>query len=89
LWPDACDRTSIVCEWHFHPDEMKKPGFDPSDAVELWDRTNREDWRVSELCQLGMRSRAYRPGPYSKREGLLADFDNFIVGRVKGSDLDF
>jgi Rieske 2Fe-2S family protein len=79
LRPLACDRTEITCEWSFHPDEMARPGFDPDDAVRFWDVVNREDWHVCELSQLGMKSRAYRPGPYSDREGLLHDFDRLIV----------
>jgi Rieske 2Fe-2S family protein len=79
LWPRACDRTEIICEWHFHPEEMKQPGFNPADAVEFWDMTNRQDWHVCELSQLGMKSRAYSPGPYSEREGVLHDFDEWIV----------
>jgi len=75
LWPQAADRTEIVCEWHFHPAEMAKPDFEGDDAVEFWDRTNREDWRISELSQLGIGSRAYTPGPYSRREELLHAFD--------------
>ncbi len=78
LWPRACDRTDIVCEWYFHPDEMAKPGFDPGDAVEFWDLTNRQDWHVSELAQLGIGSRAYTPGPYSNQEELLHAFDRLI-----------
>ena len=27
LWPRAADRAKIVSEWHFHPDEIRKPGF--------------------------------------------------------------
>ena len=27
LWPRAHDRTEIVCEWHFHPDELARPDF--------------------------------------------------------------
>jgi Rieske 2Fe-2S family protein len=81
LWPRAADRTEIICEWHFHPEEMARPGFDPSDAVEFWDLTNRQDWHVSELTQLGLKSRAYSPGPYSIREELLHDFDRWIVAR--------
>ena len=38
------------------------PGFDPADAIDFWDDTNREDWRVSELSQAGIASRGYRPG---------------------------
>jgi len=81
LWPKAVDRTEIVCEWHFHPDEMAKPGFQASDAVEFWDTTNREDWAISEQAQAGISSRAYTPGPYSPREELLRAFDRMIVER--------
>jgi Rieske 2Fe-2S family protein len=75
LWPRAVDRTEVVCEWHFHPDEMKRPDFQADDAIEFWDRTNREDWAVTELSQAGIASRAYTPGPYSRREALLHAFD--------------
>jgi Rieske 2Fe-2S family protein len=80
LWPKAVDRTEVVCEWHFHPEEMAKPDFQADDAIEFWDVTNREDWHISELSQLGIGSRAYTPGPYSKREELLHAFDCFITG---------
>ena len=55
------------------------PGFDPSDCVEFWDMTNRQDWHVCELSQAGISSPAYVPGPYSNREDLLYAFDRFIV----------
>ncbi|MBE0411049.1 MAG: hypothetical protein IBX69_15115 [Anaerolineales bacterium] len=29
--------------------------------------TNQQDWHVCELSQLGVRSRAYRPSPYSNK----------------------
>src|SRR5262249_46298357 len=85
LWPRAVDRTEIVCEWHFHPDEMAKPTFHADDAIEFWDRTNREDWSISERSQLGIRSRMYEPGPYSPREALLWAFDE-IVRRESGTE---
>jgi len=84
LWPKAVDQTQIVCEWFFHPREMAEPDFDPSDAVTFWDRTNREDWQIVEQSQLGIQSRAYTPGPYSRREELLAGFDD-VVRRAVGS----
>jgi len=80
LWPLAPDRTINICEWHFHPAEMQRPGFNPADAVEFWDMTNRQDWHVCELSQAGISSRAYTPGPYSNREDLLFAFDKMIVG---------
>ena len=79
LWPLAPDRTISICEWHFHPEELAKPGFSPADAVEFWDLTNRQDWHVCELSQAGIASRAYTPGPYSNREDLLYAFDRMIV----------
>src|SRR5687768_4139847 len=79
LWPVAPDRTINICEWHFHPAEMARPGFSPDDAVEFWDLTNRQDWHVCELSQAGIRSRAYTPGPYSNREDLLYAFDRMII----------
>ena len=79
LWPIAPDRTINICEWHFLPSEIARDGFDPADAVEFWDMTNRQDWEVCELSQAGISSRAYTPGPYSNREDLLYAFDRLIV----------
>jgi len=73
--PLAADRTRIVCRWFFTPDEMAKPDFDPTGIVAFWDLTNRQDWHVGELTQRGVSSRAYRPGPYARHEGLLDAFD--------------
>jgi phenylpropionate dioxygenase-like ring-hydroxylating dioxygenase large terminal subunit len=83
LWPRAVDRTDVVCEWHFHPDEMARPGFDAADAIEFWDLTNRQDWAISELSQAGIKSRAYQPGPYSKCESLPHAFDQMILERER------
>jgi len=79
LWPRDVGRTEIVCEWLFHPEAMRQPDFDSDDAVEFWDLTNRQDWHVCEEMQTGLKSRAYRPGPYSYREDLLSGFDQIIL----------
>jgi glycine betaine catabolism A len=78
LWPRAYDRTEIVCEWHFHADELAKPTFHGDDAIQFWDLTNREDWSIAERSQLGIQSRVYEPGPYSPREALLWAFDEIV-----------
>jgi Rieske 2Fe-2S family protein len=77
--PLATDRTEVVCAWLFDPNTMAQPGFDPSDVVDFWDLTNRQDWHVNELMQLGLGSRAYSPGPYSNAEGLLGAFDRHYL----------
>jgi Rieske 2Fe-2S family protein len=84
LWPRAVDHTEIICEWHFHPGEIAKPGFDPEDAVGFWDMTNKQDWELSEMAQRGIGSKGYQPGPYSNREELLLALDRFVRERVEG-----
>lgn len=76
--PVAPDRTRIACEWYFDRG-VDAPGSDSRDAVDFWDLTNRQDWHVSELTQLGVSSRAYSPGPYSAQEGLLHAFDRHYL----------
>jgi glycine betaine catabolism A len=78
--PLAANRTEVICAWLFDPQTMARTDFDPSDAVEFWDLTNRQDWHVNELTQLGVESRAYRRGPYANAEGLLAAFDRNYLG---------
>src|SRR5262249_15047281 len=82
IWPRAGDATEVVCEWHFHPDEIARPGFDPRGVIEFWDETNRQDWELSDLAQEGIASRGYVPGPYSNREELLYALDRFVLERV-------
>jgi Rieske 2Fe-2S family protein len=81
--PLAPNRTRIVCEWLFDPRTMTAPDFDPSDDVDFWDLTNRQDWQVNELTHAGIESRAYRSGPYANAEGLLAAFDRYYLGRMR------
>lgn len=75
LEPLGPGRTRIVCDWLFHPDALARADFDPTPAIAFWDMTNRQDWHVSELTQLGVRSRAYQPAPYAELESVLAAFD--------------
>jgi glycine betaine catabolism A len=83
LWPKAVDRTEIICEWSFHPDEMAKVDFQGNDAVDFWDLTNKEDWGISAQSQAGIKSRSYKPGPYSSREVLLHAFDEVVLERER------
>ncbi|NIR47776.1 aromatic ring-hydroxylating dioxygenase subunit alpha [candidate division KSB1 bacterium] len=71
----APDRCRVVCDWLFHPEAISHPDFDPGDAIEFWELTNKQDWHVCELSQQGVASRAYTPGPYSDLESMIAAFD--------------
>ena len=85
LWPKGPGESHVICEWHFDPAEMAKPGFTGKDAVDFWDMTNRQDWRACELSQLGVVSSAYVPGPYSLQEDFLHNFDTFVKRKLDGA----
>jgi len=81
--PLAVDRTRVVCQLLFAPGQMALPDFDASGVAAFWDTTNRQDWHVSELSQRGIASRAYRPGPYARSEGLLEAFDRHYLATME------
>ena len=81
LWPQAPARTEVTCEWFFEAATMAADDFDPADAVEFWDRVNRQDWRVCELTQLGVGARGYTAGRYAGDESDTHAFDLMVAGR--------
>jgi Rieske 2Fe-2S family protein len=81
LFPKAPDRTDVVCEWFFEPRAIEAPDFDPSDAIEFWDTTNRQDWYICELAQKGAGSRGYTAGRYSLEETDTHRFDQMVAQR--------
>jgi Rieske 2Fe-2S family protein len=82
LWPRGPERTAIVCDFLFHPDEMARPAFDPSDAVEFWDLVNRQDWAICEGVQRGMRSRVFEHGFYAPMESASLDIRRYVGERL-------
>ena len=73
--PLSPSATRVTCDWLLHPDAVAHPDFHPEDAIEFWDMTNRQDWHVCEISQLGVQSRVYQPSPYAPNESLPAAFD--------------
>jgi glycine betaine catabolism A len=82
LVPTGVDTVHVDCDWLFDPTSMAAADFDPSDAIGFWDLTNRQDWKVCELSQAGIASRAYVPGPYSSNEGILQAFDRHYLSVI-------
>lgn len=78
LWPHSETATTVVCDFLFHIDEIAKPGFDPSDAVEFWDVVNRQDWAVCEGVQKGMTSRFFTTGFYAPMEDYSMDIRRYL-----------
>lgn len=84
LTPVAPDRTRVVCEWHFAPEDAGREGFDPSFAVDFWDVTNRQDWRACEAVQRGLSSPLALPGPLSREEDGVYQFVTMVASGYAG-----
>lgn len=82
LLPQAPDRTLIVVDWLFHPSEIDKPTFNPSDAVDFWDLVNRQDWVICESTQGGMSSRVFDAGWYAPMEDMSLDIRRYVADRL-------
>ncbi|MGO9558846.1 MAG: aromatic ring-hydroxylating oxygenase subunit alpha [Acidimicrobiales bacterium] len=68
LTPLGPDKTRIVCEWHFSPEDVAREDFSPAFAVDFWDITNRQDWLACESVQRGLSNPHAIPGPLSAEE---------------------
>lgn len=88
LWPQGPGTTTIVCDFLFHPDEIAKPNFDPSDVVEFWDLVNTQDWQICESVQAGMRSRVFRHGYYAPMEDASLDIRRYLASFVTLSEVE-
>lgn len=70
--PIGTDRSIVICDWLFDPEEMEKPDFEPMDAVELFHRVNEQDFEACQWCQDNMGSKAYKNG------GILVPIENHV-----------
>ena len=82
LWPHDPGHTTVVCDFLFHPEEMARPDFDPTDAIEFWDITNRQDWVICASVQRGMGSRVFQQGFYAPMESLSLDIRRYVKERM-------
>lgn len=70
--PISAEKSKVICEWLFDPEEMAKPDFDPKDAVELFHRVNLQDFEACEWCQENMSSKSYKEG------GILVPIEQHV-----------
>jgi glycine betaine catabolism A len=84
LWPHDAGHTTVLCDLLFHPDEIARGDFDPSDAVEFWDLVNRQDWSICEQVQDGMTSRMFTVGYLAPMEQPSADVGRYVTRKLFG-----
>ena len=61
--PVEVNLTEVLCQWLVRRDAVEGRDYDRAALVDLWERTNEEDWGLCEAVQTGMRSSRYTPGP--------------------------
>lgn len=82
IWPKGNHECVVECSWLFEKNVISSNLYQPQDALHFWDMTNKQDWHISELSQLGIQSRKYTPSPYSGQESLLAAFDKYYLNII-------
>jgi hypothetical protein len=84
-WIKSIDKCRIFCSWLFSENVVRSKEHNTKDAIDFWGLTNKQDWHISELSQLSVRSRKYFSSPYSGQESLLSAFDEYYLRGLKAS----
>ena len=83
VWPVGINKCTVKCSWLFSKEIVKSNKYTTGDAIDFWDKTNKQDWAICELSYLGIQSKKYEPAPYSGQESLLAAYDNYYLQHFK------
>jgi glycine betaine catabolism A len=89
LIPRRPDHTTIVSEFLVTQEIIDRPDVDLSDIVEFGDLTARQDYRVCERVQRGVRSRAFTAAVHPTPDRLLHDFEErYLAARDDAGHID-
>jgi phenylpropionate dioxygenase-like ring-hydroxylating dioxygenase large terminal subunit len=82
--PNAVDRCTMTLTFCFPPSVIARPEFSEyADAAYRYtDELVEEDKSICPVIQQGLQSRLRRPGRFSKQEGAVHRFENYVLGRV-------
>lgn len=74
IFPVGPDRSVVVGEYLFHPDDVGRDGFDPTPEVEFNELVGAQDYVVCEMVQRGVSSRSFTTGGLTVKDEYVADF---------------
>jgi Rieske 2Fe-2S family protein len=81
--PISAEKTMVRTTWLVHKDAVEGRDYDIDNLTAVWNATNAQDRTLCEQSQMGVRSSAYEPGPYSPyTEMLVEKFCNWYIGRL-------
>jgi len=82
--PLSPEKTLVRTKWLVHKDAVEGRDYDVDNLTAVWNATNDQDRALVEYSQMGIRSMAYQPGPYSPfTEGLVEKFVEWYIGRLR------
>lgn len=81
--PISETKTAVRTTWLVHEDAVEGVDYDVERLTEVWMATNDQDRRLAENNQLGVASRAYRPGPHMPSEFMLGHFSDWYTGKMR------
>ncbi|WID96636.1 aromatic ring-hydroxylating dioxygenase subunit alpha [Bosea vestrisii] len=81
--PLSAGRTSLRTTWLVHEDAVEGVDYDVNRLTEVWIATNEQDSDLASVNQRGIRSMAYRPGPYAPSEFMLTHFTNWYARQME------
>jgi Rieske 2Fe-2S family protein len=81
-WPVSPSACLVRNHWLFHRNQTAQPDFDCNDVIDMWLKTNDEDWEVCERTQRGIESRYWQPGFLSLDEELVAKIDQWVSDKT-------
>ncbi|MDV2985382.1 UNVERIFIED_CONTAM: aromatic ring-hydroxylating dioxygenase subunit alpha [Methylobacteriaceae bacterium AG10] len=81
--PLDAERSLLRTKWLVHKDAVEGVDYDLANLISVWEATNDQDSELVGICQQGVSSPAYEPGPYSPHTEMLVEkFCNWYVGRM-------
>ncbi len=91
ITPLGPDKIINDCYWLFHPEVINdtKAQDRIKSAVDFWDMTNKQDWKVCEQMQTGTKSSRFTRGFYSGREEILHVLDKELLKALGHENPDY
>jgi glycine betaine catabolism A len=84
LLPLGPEQTQLTTKWLVRRDAQEGRDYDLKTLTEVWQATNKQDTALVERNQIGVRSPAYQPGPYSEvQEDGVIQFIDWYAARME------
>ena len=73
----------MTLQWLVRGDAREGRDYDVDRMTEVWHVTSLEDERIVDNHQLGVETRAYRPGPYHPKEAMSARVTAWYLAQLR------